>query len=222
MTARNRNNPLALAVLITLFEGPKHPYEVATTLRQRRKDDSVRLNYGSLYAVVASLERRGLISAQGTAREGRLPERTVYGITEAGGLEAHDWLAELISTPVKEYPVFEAGLSFLPALAPDEAVALLQERGERLELQLAQVNGARELVEKRRFPRLFWVEAEFAATIMEAELAFVRRLAAEIASGGLSGVDWWRQLHADGDAAVVPPPIGDEWAASGDDEADEG
>src|SRR5581483_1043529 len=98
------------------------------TLRQRHKDDSVRLNYGSLYAVVGSLERRGLIAADGTAREGRLPERTVYSITDTGRVEAHDWLAELISQPVKEYPAFEAGLSFLPALPPDEALALLQER----------------------------------------------------------------------------------------------
>ena len=56
MTTRNRSNPLALAVLICLYERPMHPYEVATTLRQRGKHESVRLNYGSLYSVVASLE----------------------------------------------------------------------------------------------------------------------------------------------------------------------
>ena len=42
-----------------------HPYEVATTLRHRQKHESIRLNYGSLYAVVESLEGRGLISAEG-------------------------------------------------------------------------------------------------------------------------------------------------------------
>jgi DNA-binding PadR family transcriptional regulator len=125
MASRRRNNPLALAVLICLYERPMHPYEVATTLRRRHKDDSVRLNYGSLYAVVASLEGRGLIEAGEVQRDGRLPERTVYRITDAGRIEAHDWLAELVSTPVKEYPAFEAGLSFLPALEPDEARARL-------------------------------------------------------------------------------------------------
>ena len=126
MAAANRSNPLALAVLICLVERPMHPYEVATTLRQRDKHESVRLNYGSLYAVVDSLERRGLIAAPGTAREGRLPERTVYELTEAGRVEAHDWLTDLIATPVKEYPAFEAALSFLPALPPDDVVALLE------------------------------------------------------------------------------------------------
>src|SRR5215472_9019665 len=111
--ARYRSNPLALAVLVCLAERPMHPYEVATTLRQRQKHESVRLNYGSLYGVVDSLERRGLIEAQETRRSGRLPERTVYRLTEAGRIEVHDWLTELLSTPVKEYPAFQAALSFL-------------------------------------------------------------------------------------------------------------
>ena len=125
MAARNRNNPLALAVLICLSERPMHPYEVATTLRQRQKHESVRLNYGSLYAVVASLEKRGLIVPQETRRAGRLPERTVYDLTDTGRIEAHDWLTDLISTPVKDFTSFEAALSFLPALPPDDVVDLL-------------------------------------------------------------------------------------------------
>ena len=68
MASRNRNNPLALAVLICLSERPMHPYEVATTLRQRQKHESVRLNYGSLYAVVASL--RSAVSSPPRRRNG--------------------------------------------------------------------------------------------------------------------------------------------------------
>src|SRR5580693_3907797 len=105
---RNRSNPLALAVLICLYERPMHPYEIATTLRQRNKQESVRLNYGSLYSVVGSLERRGLISPKETERDGRLPERTIYELTEPGRIEIHDWMTDLVSVPVKEYPEFEA------------------------------------------------------------------------------------------------------------------
>jgi DNA-binding PadR family transcriptional regulator len=212
MTARNRNNPLALAVLISLSERPMHPYEVATTLRQRQKHDSVRLNYGSLYAVVASLEKRGLIAPQETKRAGRLPERTVYRLTDAGLIEAHDWLTDLISTPVKDYPSFEAALSFLPALPPDNVVELLHERAQRLELELAQAYASRELVEKHGLPRLFWVEAEFRDILLEAELGYVRRLALEIANRTLEGIDWWTAIHdSDVEAEPVwsPPPIGD-------------
>src|SRR5271154_1793574 len=127
MARSSRSNPLALAVLVSLYEKPMHPYEVAQTLRQRAKQESVRLNYGSLYAVVESLEKRGLIKATGTIREGKRPERTVYEITPEGSREMVDWLTELISVPAKEYPQFMAGLSFIAALDPDDALRALRE-----------------------------------------------------------------------------------------------
>ena len=69
----SRANPLALAVLVCLYEKPMHPYEVAQTLRQRAKQESVRLNYGSLYTVVESLEKRGFIKATARSAKGSAP-----------------------------------------------------------------------------------------------------------------------------------------------------
>jgi DNA-binding PadR family transcriptional regulator len=206
--AKNRSNPLALAVLVCLAEQPRHPYEVATTLRQRQKHQSVRLNYGSLYGVVESLERRGLIEAQETRRSGRLPERTVYRLTEAGRIEVHDWLTELLSTPVKEYPAFQAALSFLPALPPEDVATLLAERAQHLQAELAQAAATRELAQKAGLPRLFWVEGEFDMVLREAELGYVRQLAADISSGALDGTAWWHEMHTRTDDDPVPPPFG--------------
>jgi DNA-binding PadR family transcriptional regulator len=206
---------LALAVLICLYERPMHPYEVATTLRQRNKHESVKLNYGSLYSVVASLEKRALIAPVETERTGRLPERTVYELTAAGQIETHDWLTDLISTPVKEYPAFEAALSFLPALPPDDVIALLDERAARLELELAQMQATREMLERQHLPRIFSVEGEFRSELCATELAYVRKLRADIASGALSGVAWWRAIHEDpDDPTLTPHPFGDSasWA----------
>src|ERR1700681_2354504 len=155
MPSRTRANPLALAVLTCLYERPMHPYEVAQTLRSRAKHESVRLNYGSLYGVVASLEKRALISARESVREGRRPERTTYEITEAGKRELVDWLADLVAQPVKEYPQFEAALSFLPALPAEEAVELLNTRVDALEIRVAGMSGAATLAHNSGLPRLF-------------------------------------------------------------------
>ena len=134
MPRRTRSNPLALAVLVTLFERPMHPYEVAQTLRQRAKQESVRLNYGSLYAVVEALEKRGLIAARETVRAGKRPERTIYEITDEGAREMIDWMTELIGVPAKEYPQFMAGLSFIAALAPEDALQALRHASRRAAL----------------------------------------------------------------------------------------
>ena len=207
MPARNRSNSLALAVLVCLSERPMHPYEVATTLRERQKHESIRLNYGSLYAVVESLARRNLITAEGTERSGRLPERTVYALTDAGRVEMHDWLTDLISTPVKDYPEFEAALSLLPALAPADVVSLLKERAQRLEFQLAGMTATRELCEKQGIPRLFWIEAEFHQALRVVELDYVRKLAREIEAGSLDGLKWWQDTHEHAGEEVTPPPL---------------
>ena len=133
----SRSNPLALAVLVCLYEKPMHPYEVAQTLRSRAKHESVRLNYGSLYAVVESLERKGFIKSTGTVQQGKRPQRTVYAITDEGTVEMTDWMTELIGTPSKEYPAFMAGLSFIAALEPDDALAALRRRAESLTVKIA-------------------------------------------------------------------------------------
>lgn len=138
--------------------------------------------------MVESLERRGLVAPKEAERAGRLPERTVYELTNAGRVEMHDWLTDLLSTPVKEHPAFQAALSFLPALPPADVVALLRERARRLAAEAAQAHAARELVEKQGLPRLFWVEDEHRDLIREAELAYVQRLVREIEEGTLDDV----------------------------------
>src|SRR3954451_4289124 len=113
MSAVRLSNPLALAVLALLEERPMHPYEMSTTLRERHKEDSIKLNYGSLYSVVASLLKYGLIAVQETVREGNRPERTIYTITRDGRAKMTGWLAELVSTPAREFTGFEAALSLM-------------------------------------------------------------------------------------------------------------
>jgi DNA-binding PadR family transcriptional regulator len=199
---RNRANPLALAVLVSLYERPMHPYEVAQTLRARAKQESVRLNYGSLYAVVDSLEKRELIRATETVREGRRPERTIYQITEKGSREMVDWLSELLSVPEKEYPSFMVGLTFLPALEPDDAVDLLRQRAQALEIRLAAHRGAVKVATDMGLPRLFELESELEDRLLQAELEFVNGLVEDIEKETLGGLDLWRSFATSDGAAV--------------------
>ena len=201
MARRKISNPLALAVLACLYERPMHPYEMATTMRTRNKDESIKLNYGSLYSIVEALQRGGLIETQETSREGRRPERTVYRITDTGIHELLDWMGELLSTPVKEYTQFEAGLSFLPVVAPSEAVTLLRARVNRLDMELTGRHSVYALLDEH-IPRLFSVEYEYKTKLLEAELEWLRTLVHDIETGALGGIEIWTAIHASADGTT--------------------
>lgn len=201
---RKVSNPLALAVMALLFERPMHPYEMVSLMRERGKHESVRLRYSSLYSVVGALEREGLISARETVREGRRPERTVYGITDAGCEEFLAWLRELLSEPVKEYTQFAAGLSFIAGLPPDEALGLLEERTRLLESEIREMRSRLdEAAERLKLPRLFLIESEHELVLREAELGWVRGLVGEIRAGTLGGLRGWQSFHSRPAAAAL-------------------
>lgn len=204
------SNPLAVAVLACLDEKPMHPYEMATTLRARNKHESIKLNYGSLYTVVDRLSRQGLIVPQETQREGRRPERTVYAITEAGRIALEEWLSETLSLPVKEYTQFEAALSLLPVLPPEEVGDLLEQRRLRLEFEVQSLRYTQELVVKEHIPRLFSIETEYWLTLREAELAWVTELAKEISRGSFDGIEHWRGFHQGRGESADTSPGGEE------------
>lgn len=181
-----------------------HPYEAAQTLRNRATHLSVRLNYGSLYGVVESLERRALIEAKETVREGKRPERTVYAITDAGRRELVEWLSALVGVPEKEYLQFEAALSLISALPPDDALGLLQRRVVLLEDDLA----VRRTLHIEGVARLFLLEHDYVTALRAAELAFVRDLITQIGGGGLDGIDEWLGFHRPGPEKGAPHPAG--------------
>jgi DNA-binding PadR family transcriptional regulator len=206
---RRVSNPLALAVMALLFERPMHPYEMVSLMRERGKHESVRLRYSSLYSVVGALEREGLISPRETVREGRRPERTVYGITADGREEFLSWLRKLLREPVKEYTQFAAGLTFIAALPPEEAAGLLEGRVRLLEDEVGEMRARlEEAAERLGLPRLFLIESEHELVLREAELGWVRGLAGEIRSGSLGGMRGWRSFHSQAATSGVEEAMG--------------
>jgi len=197
---RRVSNPLALAVMALLYERPMHPYEMVTVMRERGQHESVRLRYSSLYSVVETLRREAWISPRETVREGRRPERTVYGLTEAGRAEFLGWLRELLREPVKEYTQFAAGLTFLAALPPSEALELLEERARLLEGEVGEIRSRLDAVMESGLSRVFLVENEHELVLREAELEWVRGLVREIGDETLGGLPEWKSFHKASDA----------------------
>jgi DNA-binding PadR family transcriptional regulator len=180
-----------------------HPYEMASFLRARGKEDDMEIKWGSLYTVVRNLAKHGFIEVAESTREGARPERTVYRITDAGRAELVDWVRELIASPQPEQPKFKAGLSVLSVLTPEEATTLLR---QRLDTMDQAIEGLRASLAHhgKDVPRLFLIEDEYELAVRKAEAAWVRSLLDDLSSGTFPDLEGWRRWHATGE---VPPNL---------------
>jgi DNA-binding PadR family transcriptional regulator len=200
---RKVGNLLALALLSAAFQRPMHPYEMASVLRARGKDQDMTIKWGSLYTVVRNLVKHGLLEAALSTRQGGRPERTVYEITADGRAELEDWVRELVAVPEPEHPRFAAGLSELQVLAPQEAIGLLELRLRRLNAAVA-ADRAQLDADATEVPRLFLIESEYQLALREAEAAWVASLLRELTDDSLPGVAEWRSFHRTGQ---IPPEL---------------
>ena len=198
---RKVGNLLGLQLLAALVERPMHPYEIATVLRERGKDQDTKINWGSLYTVVQNLDRHGFIEAVDTTRDGRRPERTVYRLTPTGRAELEDWLREILGVPEPEFPRLRTGLSVVGVLRPDEVTRLLDQRLRALDEEIAATTAE---IAKLDLHRLFLLETEYYLAIRRAEADWVRGFLAELHDGTLPGLAAWRSYHETG---VVPDEL---------------
>ncbi len=190
-TAGPRRSTLAMALLALLLEAPMHPYRMQQVIRERGQDQLVNVaQRNSVYQALDRLVRDGLARPGGTAREAGRPERTVYEITEAGAATLRRWLTEMLPAPAREFPEFPAALAFLPILRPAEVRTLLERRMTAQQERLAEI----ERQAPPGLPRLFLIEDEYRAALLRAELAWLRGLTDDLATGRL---DWDETLIAE-------------------------
>jgi DNA-binding PadR family transcriptional regulator len=178
-----RRSTLALLLLALLAEAPMHPYRMLQTIRERGQDQLVNVaQRNSVYQALDRLVRDGLARPAGTARDRGRPERTVYEITDAGAETMQRWLTAMLPAPAREFPEFPAALAFLAALDPETVRELLTRRIAAQQQRLT-------AIEEQAPPdlhRLFLIEDEYRAAMLRAELAWLRALVDDLATGRLA------------------------------------
>ena len=194
--SRTVTNLLGLAVLSYLTERPMHPYELNRMLKERDAARTFKLSYGALYGVVRQLAEAGLIRASGTGQRGRLPQHTVYELTDAGRAEMRAWLAELLSQPRHEYPAFAAALSLAVVLPPGQVADLLRTRLGRIASAVAEIGDQRDATVATGVPPVFLIEDEYRIALLDAEASFITTFLGKIEDpeNGWSGP--WQAYHA--------------------------
>lgn len=168
--------------------GPMHGYQIHHQARVDRTELWTDVRLAAIYGALKRLAHEGLIEAARSEREGRLPERTVYQITDAGRRSMEALRQEGLSTVAFPPDPFDLALVYAETEPAETLHRFVETRNARLAAELANANlmavqadpyltPAERLVMRHRIVRL------------EAEVAWHRELSAGIADFGQVAAD---------------------------------
>jgi DNA-binding PadR family transcriptional regulator len=178
-----------LATLELLAEGPKHPYDIHQTMRDRHVDRLVKLTAGTLYHTIDRLARDGLVAMVETSREGRRPERTTYRLTERGQDAFGEQLRAVIAMPAETFPEFALAVGLLHALGVEDGMKSLRRRSTELRSRIASRRVWVDQLTRSGTPEMYWIDLNYRLAMEEAELVWVDEQLNRMDGGDLAWPD---------------------------------
>ena len=106
-----------LIVLGMLKKGPMGAYDIQKLVEYRDISKWVRVSTQSIYKKALQLEEKGLVTAE-IVKEGKMPEKAIYTLTEKGEREFERLMLEIAGKPIRLFLDFNAvivNLDSLPA-----------------------------------------------------------------------------------------------------------
>jgi len=127
-----------LIVLGMLKKEPLSAYEIQKLVEYRRISQWVKISTPSIYKKVIQLEEKGLISGI-PVKEGKMPEKSVYSLTESGQREFERLMLEIASRPIQLYLDVNAVIVNLAGLSPEHQDRCLADIGSNVAILKARL-----------------------------------------------------------------------------------
>lgn len=108
-----------LIVLGILKKEPLSAYDIQKLVEYRNISKWVKISTPSIYKKAIQLEKKGLIKSE-IVKEGKMPEKAVYSLTEAGQAEFERLMFEIASKPISIFLDFNAVIVNLDSLPPEK------------------------------------------------------------------------------------------------------
>jgi DNA-binding PadR family transcriptional regulator len=174
---------LVLGVL-RIFQ-PTHGYHVRSELLSWGVDDWARINPGSIYNALRTLERSQLVERVDSSQEGNRPARTTYELTRDGEVEFFGLLrSALWSLDEYDPSTLQAGLSFVNWLTRYEVIEAMTSRVALLDARLAELgHHRRHLVDTRSLPFQAVEGGEVHEAVLRGEREWALAFAERVRSG---------------------------------------
>lgn len=128
---------IRLFILGSLAErGPLHGHALRLLAEEEHIDNWADFGAGAVYGAIKRLDTEGLITTERIEREGRYPERSVYGITDAGRISLDDLRRDGLQTIVMRPDPVDLALTRLDPDRLDDLEEVLLDRTAELRRRL--------------------------------------------------------------------------------------
>lgn len=107
-----------LIVLGMLKKESLSAYEIQKLVEYRNISKWVKISTPSIYKKVIQLEEKGYVKSN-TIKEGKMPEKAVYSLTDAGEKEFEKLMLEISCKPINIFLDFNAVIVNLTSLSPE-------------------------------------------------------------------------------------------------------
>lgn len=107
-----------LVVLGMLKKENLSAYDIQKQVEYRNLSKWVKISTPSIYKKVIQLEKKGFVKST-TVREGKMPEKAVYSLTETGEQEFERLMLEISAKPIHIFLDFNAVIVNLDSLSPE-------------------------------------------------------------------------------------------------------
>jgi DNA-binding PadR family transcriptional regulator len=161
--------------------GPMHGHQIKRAIELIDVEAWSAIRVGSLYHALHQLTAEGLIEAVRTERQGALPARTVYAITDEGGVELAVLRDRALRHVEPPRDPFDIALWVAADLPSADLEVIVSQRLAALRLQLDALSSERlQLTEKNHLPPVGRVLMRHGEARLEAEIRWHEELLAAI------------------------------------------
>lgn len=122
-----------LIVLGMLKKEPMSAYDIQKLVEYRNISKWVKISTPSIYKKTIQLEEKGLIQGE-IVREGKMPEKAIYSLTEAGEAEFERLMFEIAAKPINIFLDFNAVIVNLESLPLEKQKSCIAEIEENVSI----------------------------------------------------------------------------------------
>lgn len=122
-----------LIVLGILKKESLSAYDIQKLVEYRNISKWVKISTPSIYKKVIQLEEKGYIKSN-PVKEGKMPEKAVYSLTEAGEKEFRHLMKEIAAQPIHLFLDFNSVIVNLSSLSPEDQKSCLENIEENVKV----------------------------------------------------------------------------------------